>query len=276
MTEPKAATHASEGGHWYDSTGRQINAVPSLAKNAKPGQMVTRIQIRHAREYNLAPGVTTIMGMLAAYGLENWKRDQAIVAALTHPKAAELLAEGDDKALMRELKKDADDESKQAREKGTAFHAALQTAYDGGECAPEWQGHADAIRKLLAPYFVRDGVEVAPMAEAPCASAYGYGTKADLTGNGWVFDFKGKEDITVAGAVKIYDQHPMQLAATRRALRETYPDLTFDKCAIVFVDRNVPRGIVVPIPEPDLWRGLTMFDGLRCTWQAAHRYTPNW
>jgi hypothetical protein len=58
-----------------------------------------------------------------------------------------------------------------------------------------------------------------------------------------------------------FDQHDMQLAATRDALE---PQLkSHPRCAIVFVSRTHPGACsFAEIPEPKLVRGMRMFDAL--------------
>jgi hypothetical protein len=51
----------------------------------------------------------------------------------------------------------------------------------------------------------------------PARIVLGYGTKADLSCDGLVLDFKGSDfDAVKAPTLKTWDEHAMQLAATRR------------------------------------------------------------
>ena len=67
----------SESGHWYDQNGDP--AYTLIGANGKERNTT----LRDAKTYGLVPSVTTIIGMIAKPGLENWKITQAIKAATT-------------------------------------------------------------------------------------------------------------------------------------------------------------------------------------------------
>ena len=68
---------------------------------------------------NLAPSVTTIMSVAAKPALENWKIDQALMAALTLPR--EENESLDD--FMKRAKSDSKEQAIQAAQRGTEIHA---------------------------------------------------------------------------------------------------------------------------------------------------------
>jgi hypothetical protein len=70
-------THIAESLHWYDRHGRPCYEVMS-----KPGVM-RPTTLRDARKLNLVPSVTNIIRCAAAPGLEIWKQQQVMMAALT-------------------------------------------------------------------------------------------------------------------------------------------------------------------------------------------------
>ena len=255
----KTAKHASEGGHWYTSEGEQVVEVEGAR-----GQPV-KPDVRHARKLDLAPGVTTIIRAAAAPGLERWKRQQAVLAALTLPRTGD----EDDSTLLRQIEADADAHAKDARDKGTAFHAAYQAhvegRYDGRDGWGPWVSVTEAE---LVAWGVENGA-----AELGVAHPLGYGTKADLIGGGWLVDFKGKDELT-PDSTKLRDEHHMQLAATREALRECGHEI--DRCAIGFFSRTSPDFTLVPADEGDLVRGCAMFAALLSFWQVKNRHNPNW
>jgi hypothetical protein len=73
-----------------------------------------------------------------------------------------------------------------------------------------------------------------------------------------------------APTLKTWDEHAMQLAATRKAL-----DIPAAECAIVYVSRTVP-GLcrIIRVDEPELEQGWSMFCALLDYWQAKNNYFP--
>jgi hypothetical protein len=251
---------ASSGGHWYLPTGEQVATVPSA-----DGKKQVRPDIRHARKLGLAPGVTTIMGCAHREDLVRWQITQGIMAALT-------LTRGDhetDASFIARAIEDSKKQVQQAADIGTVKHAAVQ-AYFEGQIPPERHAgtvHA-AIQALEAACGPQDW-----RSERGCASGYGYGTKADLSSPDWIVDIKTKDGSAFEFAdLKLYDSHPMQLAATSEALggRGRHG-------GILFLSRthdDVAR--FVPAAPDEMERGLGMFLCLLRYWQVKHRHRPEW
>lgn len=250
-------TRPSESGHWYARDGS-----PMYEVQGANGQM-RAATLRDARKFGWYPGVTSIIRCAAAPGLERWKTEQNVLAALTLPR---IDGESNDSLLAR-IRSDAEEQARKARERGTEIHAAIQGHYEGKapneEMWPFVKGVAEAIE---ANFPGRDWTP-----EHACAHAFGFGTKADLWCAGVVLDFKGN-DFTEADAptLKTWDEHHMQLAATREALCMAGAD-----CAIVYVSRTTP-GLcrVIRVDEAELGQGWLMFQGLLDYWQAKNKYWP--
>lgn len=232
--------------------------------------------LRDARKLGLYPGVTSIIKSAAAPGLERWKQDQVLMAALTLPR---IDGESND-ALCARILADSQEQARKARERGTEIHAAIQGHYEGKPpdeaLWPHVKGVAECIRQNCG--------EQQWIAERPCAHGLGFGTKADLHSIAYVLDFKGS-DFTEEDAPKLktWDEHAMQLAATREALTDI-DDLRRQPievprgeraCAIVYVSRIVP-GLcrLIWIDEADLRRGWEMFCGLHTYWCGKSNYYP--
>jgi len=115
----EAPKYLSEQGHWYDSSGRPQYTI--TGKNGKERNTT----LRDAREFNLFPSVTTIMGMAAKPALENWKIDQALLSALTLPRSETESLDG----FMARAKQDAKDQSYKAAERGTEIHADIERGF---------------------------------------------------------------------------------------------------------------------------------------------------
>ena len=248
---------ASEGQHWYDRDGSPRYEVASKDGSMRPATL------RDARKFGWYPGVTSIIKCAAAPGLERWKADQNVMAALTLPRVD---GESSDVLLAR-IRQDAEEQARRAREWGTAFHAAIQGHYEGvapsEEMWPCVRGVVDAIEANFP------ACQWLP--EQACANPLGYGTKADLSSTNAVLDFKGSEfDSAKAPKLETWDEHHMQLAATRMALGLPNAD-----CAIVYVSRTVP-GLcrIIRVDEAELEQGWAMFCALLDYWQAKNRYWP--
>ena len=264
-TEVKTANFAKEAsGHWYQQDGQLVDQVTlKNGKQAKPS-------LRHARELQLAPGVTTIIKEAAAPGLERWKINQSVLAAMTLPRIEGKSSE----EFLARVSKDAAEHGKQAAEEGTRIHAAIESFYRGDSFDMAYTLHVEGVRDLLGKHCGDQASQWLP--ESSCVSTLGYATKADLHSFDWVIDFKGKDgDQTELDAMKTFDQHDMQLAATRAALEPQIK--AHPRCAIVFVSRTHPGACsFAEIPETKLVRGMAMFAALLTHWQVRNNYCPNW
>ncbi len=69
--------YVAESGHWYDQDGNPAYTIVGANGSER------NTTLRDARKLNLVPSVTTIIGIAAKPALENWKVDQAILAATT-------------------------------------------------------------------------------------------------------------------------------------------------------------------------------------------------
>jgi hypothetical protein len=251
------APRASESGHWYRRDGTPMYDVPA----AKGGMRACTL--KDARKLGLYPGVTTIIRCAAAPGLERWKIEQAILAALTLPR---IEGESSDQLLSR-IRNDADEQARKARERGTEIHAAVQGHFEGAPPAEELWPHVQGVRDTL-----RANCGEQPWStERACAHPLGFGTKVDLSATEIVLDFKGSDFTRETMArLETWDEHHMQLAAGRAALGQPTA-----RCAIVYISRTVP-GLcrLIDVDESDLVRGWDMFRGLLNYWQAKNSYWP--
>lgn len=250
------APRASEGGHWYDRDGTPRYEVIGANGKSRPATL------RDARKFGWYPGVTSIIRCAAAPGLEIWKSKQVLLAALTLPR----LDGETDESFCERVMRDSQEEGRKARERGTEIHAAIQGHYEGAAPCVELLDYVCGVAECIEANF--PGRAWTP--EKPCAHELGYGTKADLSSDA-VIDFKGseftKEDMA---SLKTWDEHAMQLAATREALGKHNAD-----CAICYVSRNVP-GLcrIIRVDEPELRRGWEMFKYLHGYWCEKNRYYP--
>ena len=251
---------ASSGGHWYNQLGEQVESVPGST-----GKTQVKPDIRHARKFDLAPGVTTIMRMAHREDLVRWQITQGILAALTLTRGPN---ESDAGFISRAIE-DSKKQVQQAAELGTARHAAVQAYFEGHFPS---EGQAEAVHSAISALEAVCGPQEWH-SERGCCSGYGYGTKADLSCRDWIVDIKTKDGGHAEFAkLGLYDEHPMQLAATNEALGGGRR-----KAGILFLSRthaDVAR--FVPAEQEDMERGMGMFLCLLRYWQIKQNHRPTW
>lgn len=250
----------SEAGHWYAIDGKPMYEV--IAKGTGKPRATT---LRDAKALNLCPSVTAIINCAAKPGLENWKAQQVLLAALTTTRAENEAEE----AYVARIMFDSKEQASKAREKGTILHAELQGAYEGRKPSAEWGDTIEATKSAIDNHF---GSHRNWIAEKSFAHYLGYGGKCDLSADGFIIDFKTK-DFDEAKIKKglAWDEHAMQLAAYACGL-----DYPLARCANVFVSTSVPG--LVHIHEwdaADLKKAWAMFRGLLTYWQAKSGHVPN-
>lgn len=250
--------YASEGGHWYDRQGNPVYEVP-----ARNGSM-RATTLRDARKLDLVPSVTTIMRCAYNYNLERWKDEQLLLAALTLPRL-----DGEDmNAFAARIVKDAEEQAITARDTGSAIHESIEKCLCGHPYSNEHVGHVDGAVDAMDRWCGIEGV----LPEKSFAHELGFGGKTDVHKpqpplTGWVADFKCK-DFGPRSLPKLYDNHPMQLAAYREGF-----GMPHARCAIIFVSTRVPGlSHLVEIDEDELARGWNMFNCLLQFWQAKNRH----
>ena len=246
------ASRPSESNHWYAKDGTPMYTVP--AKNGEPRATT----LRDAKKMGLLPSVTTIMKAAASPGLEAWKLNQMMLAALTLPR----MDGENEESFIKRIQADSKEQARQAAERGTAVHAAIERFYDG-QIEAESLPYLEAVYKAVEKHFGNPRWAV----EKSFASGE-YAGKVDmhtLEGDGVVIDFKTKEFTSetmekVAG----FDENCMQLAAYRMGLA-----IPKARCANVFVSVTEPGLVVVrEWTEEELERGWKMFDSLTKYWYA--------
>lgn len=238
---------ASESQHWYERSGKPMYTVKAKDGSDRP------TTLRDAKKHGLVPSVTTIMSTMAKPGLEAWKLNQMMLAALTLPRA-----EGEpDADFISRIQKDSKEQARLAAERGTNVHEALEKFYEGVMHA-EYMEHQAGVDRAVHEHFG----DQEWVTETSFASELGYGGKIDLYSKaGFVLDFKTKE-FSNPDQITVYDELPMQLVAYANGLG--MPDA---RCANVFVSVTVPG--LVHIREwnrEELTRAWEMFKALLTFW----------
>ena len=103
---------AAESVHWYKQDGGPQYTVKAKDGSDRP------TTLRDARKMDLVPSVSTVLKIAAKPGLEQWKLEQMLLAALTLPKAPD----EPEKAYIARIVADSKETGKQAAEAGTRIH----------------------------------------------------------------------------------------------------------------------------------------------------------
>ena len=192
-------TIEKESGHFYTQTGEPAYRV--LGKNG----VERNTNVKDARERGLVPSVTTISGLLAKPGLNNWLQQNVLLAALTLPRAE---GESEENWLQRVMS-DSKSTGRDAADRGTRLHGVLESFYQGKLI--EFPNYVYRVNTALETHFGPANWE----AERSFSSG-GYGGKVDLIAENIVVDFKSKEgDLS---KITPYHEQIMQLAAYRMGL----------------------------------------------------------
>jgi hypothetical protein len=243
----------SESGHWYTKEG-----TPAYTTIGKTGERATTL--RDARKLGLLPSVSTIIGMLSKAGLDTWKQQQVLLAALTLPRM-----EGEEESVwLSRVMQDSKATGREAAERGTAIHAIIQ-GYFEQMYMPEKPAYVDKVVQALETQY---GSQLW-LSERSFGHPLGYGGKCDLMAKkvfgtgGIVIDFKTKE--TDLEKVDVYFEHQMQLAAYREGL-----GIGNAQAAIVFVNAKTNQVKLIEVSEEDLQKGWACFEHLLRVYQIKN------
>lgn len=244
---------ASESQHWYTRTGDPAYTVKNKEGHQRP------TTLRDARKLGLVPSVTTIIKCAASPGLEAWKLQQMMLAALTLPRAPE---ESEESFISR-IQTDSKEQAKMAAERGSEVHAALESFFETRHVTTKFAEAVLGTEGEIAKVFG----DMEWSTEKSFAMS-GFGGKVDLhskDGQGVVIDFKTKEFTSeTMDKAQGFDEHLMQLAAYRVGL-----EIPQARCANVFVSVTQPGLVVVrEWTQEDLARGWKMFNSLLEFWYA--------
>jgi hypothetical protein len=254
----------SESGHWYDREGNPAYTIVGKNGNLRP------TTLRDARTNNLCPSVSGIIGVAAKPGLDTWKQQQVLLAALTLPR----LPEESEQSWLERVMMDSKQTGRIAAERGTLIHATIQAYFEGilvPEIVPLCRPVEEAITAHFGPLLL--------LPELSFAHPLGYGGKADLIVKsrhdfeGVVIDIKTKETEDISKA-DVFSEHKMQLAAYRMGF-----NMPKARCANVFVGYKMVGGNpsftgvkVVEHDMDDLDTHWLMFTKLLEFWQLKNKH----
>jgi len=253
---------SAESVHWYGQDGS-----PQYTVTAKDGQQ-RPTTLRDARKFNLVPSVTTVLKVAAKPGLDVWKNEQLLLAALTLPRVA-----GEtEKEFIARVVTDSKATGKLAAEQGTRIHESIESWY-GGNKNVEHRETAMRFEESVFNHF-KTHPDQPWLTERSFTSKMGFGGKVDLycepdehAPTGIVLDAKSKE-FGPSDKVEAYDENLLQLSAYRMGL-----GLPHARCANVFASRTHPGLTVVKEwTEEELVKGWAMFQHLLAYWKLKNNF----
>jgi len=245
-----------QNGHWYTKDGTPAyTTIGSSTGRERPTTLAD------ARKHGFLPSTTGIIRQLASIGLDTWKQQQVLLAALTLPRETN----EPEQEWLKRVMQDSRATGKEAAERGTAIHAVIE-GYFEQMYLPEKPAYLDEIDRVLKDAFG----EQPWLAERSFGHHLGFGGKCDLMakpvngkGTGFIVDFKTKD--TDLDKVDVYFEHEMQLAAYREGL-----SLPSARCAIVFVNGTTNQVKLIEVEEPQLQKSWECFQHLLRVYQIKN------
>lgn len=259
--------------HWYFPDGTPLHEVPRAdGKGSRP------TSLRDARKLGLFPSVTNVLSILAKPGLDAWKQEQAILAALTLPRTE---GESLDDFAKRVIT-DMHSEVGKAADIGSAVHAAIE-----GYAQGRWLPEDKEVARLFEParqWFDAEVTQVHSVEIATAHLEWGYAGRVDLvatlksTGRPTVIDFKTqKTRRDKNGSFKpiLHDTWPLQLEAYRMALASRDKGLQDAAIASVVIGSTEPVPVVTQVwDDADKAGFFRAFLAARDLWVWQKNYCP--
>ena len=206
--------------HWYLRDGRPFHEIANAS-----GTGNRPVTLRDARKVLAFPSVTNVLGVLAKPGLDAWKIEQGIMAALTLPRLPDEPLD----LFAQRVVEDMGEQVEKAADFGSAIHNACEV-YALNKQVPTDQ----ALLGFFQPWrrwFDENVERIGCIEQVFVHHEYGYAGRVDmvalLKGAGgtspyWaVVDFKTQRVRRSAkGEAKpaFYETWPLQLAAYRQAI----------------------------------------------------------
>ena len=237
MVDTITSNHASDSGHWYNRDGSPAYTIIGKNGTERP------TTLRDARTRGLLPSVTTIIRCAAAPGLELWKAQQVLMAALTTDR----LPDETEAGYIARIIKDSQEQSAKARDRGTWIHAVVQSGFENQLILKDDYIYYESAKNELDKHC--------GAVDWQCEQSFAterYGGKKDLEGGGYLIDIK-TTDKDLAD-IKTWPEHAMQLAS-----------YDYDKknmCGILYINVNTAESKLIFIDEKELKKGWKMFSAL--------------
>ena len=243
MSELVEVKHSSDGGHWY-----QIDGAPAYTIIGKNGKE-RNTTLADARKLGLVPSVTEIIKLSSKPGLDNWKAEQLLMAAMTTTRQEGETEEG----FIAHIKKSASEQAQKASKMGTMIHAVVQQGFEGKAISNDCCKYYNSAKQTL--------LDEVGYIDWECECPFGtkrYGGKIDLLSDEYLIDIK-TTDKPLDG-LALYDDHYMQLAAYRFGI-EGREDAELE-CGILYVNSLTAESKLILAEGDMILRGYMMFKAL--------------
>ena len=239
--------HAKESGHFYTKDGKA--AYTYLNKKGE----TKNTTLRQARTMNLVPSVTHIIACAARPGLQRWLQEQVLMSALTSTRKDD----EPEQDYINRIILEAGEQSKKARETGTAIHSWVQGGFE------REQIHSDGVRyfESARDTILKECGEQKWVCEESFAW-YGYGGKVDIHCDDFLLDFKTTSK--PLDGIKMWDEHYQQLAAYKAGIG--LDDGT--RCGICWINTDTAESKITWAEPKDLDKGWNCFKHLKAYWYS--------
>ena len=259
--------------HWYLPDGSPYHEVVRASGNG-----MRSVTLRDARKVHAYPSVTNILSVLAKPGLDAWKQEQAILAALTLPRT-----EGEtEDAFARRVVTDMTEQVSRAADLGSSIHAACEV-YAQSAALPE----SEEVAKLFEPvraWFDADVERINLVESVRVHHEFGYAGTVDLvaklrsTGDWAVIDFKTqrfKVDSKGQAKPNFYETWPLQLEAYRQAILHSASGMQPSDIVSLVISSDTPMPVIPKIwPREDYPAYWNAFLNARNLWVWIKGYCP--
>lgn len=257
--------------HWYTRDGAPCYEVP-YADPKREG--MRKPTLRDAKKLNLAPSVTTVLGIIRKEGIRRWEIENAMMEALTNKRIAGEV----DEDYVKRLARGFIETTTNAASWGTACHNAVEDWLT----KQIWTAEKDGFRTDIAlDNYQKAAKELnitvrKNMVERSFACDMGYGGKIDIVGiygvKRAVIDLKFKE--TKSGKeIEVYgDDYGQQLAAYDYGIHGQDPPESLLLNLIISVSEKGRYKLVDW--TKDAGKLLNKFIALLNYWKIANDYYP--
>ena len=245
--------------HWYKRDGK-----PAYEIEDTKGKL-RATTLRDARKHGYGYSVTEIIGCQDKPALRTWLQQQLLNAVIANPYNPDVWF--DEKLWRNHVLHESQNVGREARQKGTAIHDALEGYYKGEGLALDMHDICTPVIDFMEQRF--PGVEW--ISESSFYHSAGFGGKVDLHSktHNIVLDFK-TTDKADASKMVAYSDHHMQTAAYAHGLEL---DITKVLRYNLFISTSTP-GVMKLTESKDVEKDWQMFTHLLNFVKLRNNYDP--
>jgi len=259
-------SRSESSSHWYHRDGKACHEVI-----AKGSGLPRPTNVKDARALNLVPSVTNVIGIKAKPGLDIWKQDNAIMAALSTPRNPS----EEERDWHSRIAEESNRIGHEAAEWGTLIHEQCEQLVTGGaflgtgEVLPYVQGFADWHRENVIETINAEKSVVGELGYAGRLDLYAIVNHAGVRRRA-VIDYKSQR---LKGKAKgnFYKEWAIQLAAYGACLRDENGDLPL--LISVLIPSDDPGPVQVNVWD-NAEGALKAFHACHALWCYEKGYQP--